>query len=131
MYVKFRVDYRPGEANARELSIVLKPEGSRPNPVAPGQVVKFMVSQEALQRGAEQFQLKRNFGLADLPHDQVWLCVYGSGGRLIKKINSQKFGYHFFSGFDKLRKKNDSTYTPIQEERSFSSVNINPYGWSG
>jgi hypothetical protein len=72
--------------------------------------------------------LKRNFGLADLPPEQVWLTVYGSGGRLIKKINSENFGHHFFGSFDRL-KRDESIPEPIEPQ--FTSTNLNPYDWKG
>lgn len=120
MYAKLEGLYQRGEASMGLLQVVMPPVGNRPQPMAPGQVAKFRVSHEDIERGLKQWGT-RAVGFSELPSERVSIAIYGSGGRLIKRIGRRKFPFHFKS-FDCL--KNSTPMEPIQ--MVLTSVNINP-----
>jgi hypothetical protein len=121
MYAKLEALYQRGEASVGLLQIVMPSVGTRPQPMAPGQVAKFRVTREEIERGLKKWSVTRAAGLSDLPPERLSIAIYGSGGRLVKRVQRDKFPFHF-NGFDKL--KSDAAMEPIAP--MFTSVNINP-----
>lgn len=105
MKVRLEGDYRGDYC--RELgqyAVEFEPVGSIPNPMNPGQVAKFRLAQEFVQRINSGTTFDRKYGLSDLPPNRVAVCVYGSGERLIKRVSADKFKQYGFWSFDTLKK---------------------------